>query len=488
MVARSLLHRVTLALAAVAAVAAFAAGASAQQAPAAGLAVPIDYYKLPNGLKVVLSRDTTAPTAVVAVYYNIGFRNEPQGPHRLRAPVRAPDVPGLAQPGQDGVHQAGRAATAACSTAPPGSTSPTISRSCPRTRSRPCSGPRPTACAAWRSTPGQPQEPAGRGEERGPGQRAEPALRRLPVDRPADGGQHQLVQRPQLLRRPGATSTPRRWTTSSAFFRTFYAPNNAVLVVVGRLRPGAARGLDREVLRRHPAPPTPPQPDLTEPRQDGGEARRRRPTRWRTRPALGLAYHVPRAQHARVVRLRPARPDPGPGEGQPAVRGAGAEARPHRRRDAGGSTGASATCTTTTGRCCGSSRHLPRRRQAGRLDGGRVRRGDRPLRTPPLDAGAARPRAVTKLRSELYAEHGAVLGLRARRPAGRRSPCSTTTRGGSTGSRREFAKITPELMPETARRPARRPTGRSSPSCRGSRRDDRDAPHRERAAAGRRCR
>ena len=26
----------------------------------------------------MLSRDTTAPTAVVAVYYNIGFRNEPR--------------------------------------------------------------------------------------------------------------------------------------------------------------------------------------------------------------------------------------------------------------------------------------------------------------------------------------------------------------------------------------------------------------------------
>ena len=42
------------------------------------LNVPVDYYKLANGLKVVLSRDTTTPTAVVAVYYNIGFRNEPK--------------------------------------------------------------------------------------------------------------------------------------------------------------------------------------------------------------------------------------------------------------------------------------------------------------------------------------------------------------------------------------------------------------------------
>ena len=40
--------------------------------------VPVEYYKLPNGLKVSLSQDKTAPTVVVAVYYNIGFRIEPK--------------------------------------------------------------------------------------------------------------------------------------------------------------------------------------------------------------------------------------------------------------------------------------------------------------------------------------------------------------------------------------------------------------------------
>jgi len=40
--------------------------------------VPITYYKLPNGLRVILSPDSTAPTVVTAVYYRIGFRVEPQ--------------------------------------------------------------------------------------------------------------------------------------------------------------------------------------------------------------------------------------------------------------------------------------------------------------------------------------------------------------------------------------------------------------------------
>jgi predicted Zn-dependent peptidase len=40
--------------------------------------VPVEYYTLDNGLKVVLSEDRTSPTAIVAVYYNIGFRIEPK--------------------------------------------------------------------------------------------------------------------------------------------------------------------------------------------------------------------------------------------------------------------------------------------------------------------------------------------------------------------------------------------------------------------------
>ena len=40
--------------------------------------VPVEYYKLPNGLRVVLSQDHTAPTVCVGVYYRIGFRIEPR--------------------------------------------------------------------------------------------------------------------------------------------------------------------------------------------------------------------------------------------------------------------------------------------------------------------------------------------------------------------------------------------------------------------------
>jgi len=41
--------------------------------------VPVVYYKLPNGLKVVISEDHIAPVVTVGVYYNVGFRVEPKG-------------------------------------------------------------------------------------------------------------------------------------------------------------------------------------------------------------------------------------------------------------------------------------------------------------------------------------------------------------------------------------------------------------------------
>ncbi len=54
----------------------------ATRSPAAGqsnsFTVPVTYYKLANGLRVALSPDPTAPTVVIAVYYRIGFRVEPK--------------------------------------------------------------------------------------------------------------------------------------------------------------------------------------------------------------------------------------------------------------------------------------------------------------------------------------------------------------------------------------------------------------------------
>ena len=56
-------------------------GESAAAAPelSTSFTVDVSYHQLDNGLRVVLSEDDSVPTATVAVYYGVGFRNEPRG-------------------------------------------------------------------------------------------------------------------------------------------------------------------------------------------------------------------------------------------------------------------------------------------------------------------------------------------------------------------------------------------------------------------------
>jgi zinc protease len=42
------------------------------------LSVPVEYYRLSNGLRVVLAPDASIPTVTVGTYYHIGFRIEPR--------------------------------------------------------------------------------------------------------------------------------------------------------------------------------------------------------------------------------------------------------------------------------------------------------------------------------------------------------------------------------------------------------------------------
>jgi zinc protease len=71
----SILRKAVVVVGLLAVVVGLAPTANAQKS---GTNIPVTYYKLPNGLKVVLSPERSSPLAVVAVYYNIGFRIEPK--------------------------------------------------------------------------------------------------------------------------------------------------------------------------------------------------------------------------------------------------------------------------------------------------------------------------------------------------------------------------------------------------------------------------
>ena len=226
-----------------------AAAPGARQGPAARVNIQVDYHTLANGLKVVLSRDTSSPTVVVGVYYNIGFRVEPkdrtgfahlfehmmfQGSEHLGKNAFIGLVEsngGLAQR-LDPVrlHQLLRDH--------PGHTLETILwAEADRMR-------------GLAITAGQPQEPAGRRRERGQGQHPQPAVRRVSLARSAAAGEHELVQRAQLLRRPRASrgGHPRR---REAVLQDLLRAEQRRPRGERRLRPGADAGLGPAVLRRH---------------------------------------------------------------------------------------------------------------------------------------------------------------------------------------------------------------------------------------------
>jgi predicted Zn-dependent peptidase len=77
-----------------------------------------------------------------------------------------------------------------------------------------------------------------------------------------------------------------------AFFKTFYAPNNAALSVVGDFEPAEALALIKKYFSDIPAAEQPAKPDLSEPRQEQ-EKKFAKPDPLATRPALAFAYHMP---------------------------------------------------------------------------------------------------------------------------------------------------------------------------------------------------
>jgi predicted Zn-dependent peptidase len=76
------------------------------------------------------------------------------------------------------------------------------------------------------------------------------------------------------------------------FFKTYYAPNNAALAVVGDFDPVEARKFVEQYFSSLPVSPAVAQPDLSEPRQEK-EKRASKIDPLAKRPALAVAYHMP---------------------------------------------------------------------------------------------------------------------------------------------------------------------------------------------------
>ncbi len=257
---------------------------------AAALTVPVDYYQLPNGLKVVLSRDTTAPTVGVGVYYHVGFRNEPRDRTGFAHLFEHLMFQGSGNLGKMEFIKLVESNGGVLN----GST-------------------RFDFTNYFQIVPSHTIETILWAEA--------DRMKGLAIDPTSLQNQKDVVKnevRVNVLNQPYGSfpwidlpmAANENWYNAhnfygelkeldaatledaSAFFRTYYAPNNAVLAVVGDYDPAQTKAWIEKYFAGIPGVERPPAPDLSEPRQEE-EKRAGRTDALANRPALGLGYHVP---------------------------------------------------------------------------------------------------------------------------------------------------------------------------------------------------
>ncbi|MFA7249571.1 MAG: pitrilysin family protein [Dehalococcoidia bacterium] len=255
-----------------------------------GLQFPVRRHRLANGLRVVLSPDRSAPTICVAVYYHVGMRIEPPGrtgfahlfEHLMfqgSESMAKMEIARLVQENGGNLNGSTRYDYTNYFEALPAHT---------------------LDLALWMEAD----------RMRGP------VITQAELDNQRDVVKNEI--RVNVLNRPYGSfpwidmqaAAFTNWHNShngygdmadldaasledvQAFFRTYYSPANAVLVVVGDFEETGALDLARRYFEDIPAAPPPAAPDITEPRQEE-ERRASHLDMLANRPALAVSYHTP---------------------------------------------------------------------------------------------------------------------------------------------------------------------------------------------------
>ena len=252
--------------------------------------VPVVYYKLPNGLKVVISEDHIAPVVTVGVYYNVGFRVEPKGRTGFAHLFEHMMFQGSAN-----VKKFEHAKYVE---------------------------------ANGGSTNGHTDFDYTNYYDTLPSNRIEMALwleadrmRSLDISEENLKNQQNVVSeevRVNVLNQPYQLfewielwkNAFTNWNNSHngygeldeinaatiedvrSFFKTYYAPNNAVLTIVGDVDSAEVKKMIEKHFGTIAAQPAPPKADLTEPAQTK-EKRVSQPDKLANLPAMAIGYHVP---------------------------------------------------------------------------------------------------------------------------------------------------------------------------------------------------
>ena len=273
-------------------------GVSAAQTKAAaektggtgGIKVPVEYHKLDNGLKVVLSPDHTSPKAVVAVYYGIGFRIEPK------------DRTGFAHLFEHMMFQGSQNLGKMEFIKLVQSNGGILNGST-----------RFDFTNYFEIVPSHTLEMAIWAEA--------DRMRGLAINQDNLTNQQGVVKsevRVNVLNRPYGgfpwLDMPQyansNWYNAhnfygdlkdldaatlddvQKFFKTYYAPNNAAMAVTGDFDPKQALAWIQKYFGDIPRAALPPPPDISEPRQEK-EKRATKEDKLATRPALAFSYHMP---------------------------------------------------------------------------------------------------------------------------------------------------------------------------------------------------
>ena len=78
----------------------------------------------------------------------------------------------------------------------------------------------------------------------------------------------------------------------ASFFKTYYAPNNAAISIVGDFEIEPTKEWIEKYFAGIPSIPSPEKPDISEPRQEE-EKKFVKDDALATKPALAMAYHMP---------------------------------------------------------------------------------------------------------------------------------------------------------------------------------------------------
>jgi predicted Zn-dependent peptidase len=270
------------------------AATTALAAPAAksadGFNVPVEYYKLPNGLKVVLSPDHSTPTIALGVYYNIGFRIEPRDRTGFAHLFEHMMFQGSQNLGKmEFIHlvqQNGGVLNGSTrfdftnyfEVVPANKLETVLWAEADRMK----------GLAINEENLKNQQGVVGNEVKVNVLNRPYGGFPWLDIPQYANTNWYNAHNFYGDLKDIEAATLP----DVNQFFKTYYTPNNAALAVVGDFDPADAKRFIEKYFAALPSGPTVAQPDLTEPKQEK-EKHASKVDPLAKRPALAVAYHMP---------------------------------------------------------------------------------------------------------------------------------------------------------------------------------------------------